>query len=378
MAQTFDVCIRGAGIVGRTLALLLARERLRVALVAPPQPRSPQQDVRAYALNASSKAVLQSLRCWPDDADATPVTGMQVFGDLDGQVQFDAASQEVQALAWIVDVPALEQRLAEAVRYQPQVEIVKEPVEAALTAVCEGRASSTRAEFGVDFSITPYAQHAIATRLSCEMPHGGIARQWFTPEGILALLPMGGPEGHEVAVVWSLEQALVPEWLDSDEESFTARLQIISQNALGELDLISERATWPLQQAVANRWCGPFAQNLTPKSNQSWVLAGDAAHNVHPLAGQGLNLGLADAQTLARVLQERDYWRSPADLKLLRQYERERKASLAPMGLAMDGLQQLFSRPEVPMQMLRNLGMKGFERSGPLKSWMAKQAMGLL
>ena len=112
MAQTFDVCIRGAGIVGRTLALLLARERLRVALVAPPQPRSLQQkDVRAYALNASSRAVLQSLRCWPDDEDATPVVGMQVFGDLDGQIQFDAASQEVPALAWIVDVPALEQRL---------------------------------------------------------------------------------------------------------------------------------------------------------------------------------------------------------------------------------------------------------------------------
>ncbi|MDR0216339.1 MAG: FAD-dependent monooxygenase [Comamonas sp.] len=374
MAQTFDVCIRGAGIVGRTLALLLARERLRVALVAPPQARSQHKDVRAYALNASSRAVLQSLRCWPDDEDATPVVGMQVFGDLDGQVQFDAASQDVPALAWIVDVPALEQRLAEAVRYQPQVEIVKEPVEAALTAVCEGRASSTRSEFGVEFSVTPYSQHAIATRLRCELPHGGIARQWFTPEGILAFLPLGGPEGQEVAVVWSLERSLVPEWLQSDEESFTTRLQAISQDALGQLELTAERATWPLQQAVADRWCGPLTQN----SLQSWVLAGDAAHNVHPLAGQGLNLGLGDVQALARILQERDYWRSPADLKLLRQYERERKASLAPMGMAMDGLQQLFARPEVPVQMLRNWGMKGFERSGPLKSWMAKQAMGLL
>ena len=373
MAQTFDVCIRGAGIVGRTLALLLARERLRVALVAPAQSRPQHKDVRAYALNISSRAVLQSLRCWPDDEDATPVTAMQVFGDLDGQVQFDAASQEVEALAWIVDVPALEQRLAEAVRYQPQVEIVKEPVEAALTAVCEGRASSTRAEFGVNFSITPYPQHAIATRLQCELPHGGIARQWFTPEGILAFLPMGGPAGHEVAVVWSLEQSLVPGWLASDEQSFTTRLQAISQDALGQLELVAERASWPLQQAVADRWCGAL-----PDAQQSWVLAGDAAHNVHPLAGQGLNLGLSDAQALARVLQERDYWRSPADLKLLRQYERERKAALAPMGLAMDGLQQLFARPEVPVQMLRNWGMKGFERSGPLKSWMAKQAMGLL
>ena len=175
-------------------------------------------------------------------------------------------------------------------------------------------------------------------------------------------------------MVWSLERSLVPDWLQSDEESFTTRLQAISQDALGQLELTAERATWPLQQAVADRWCGPLSQN----SAQSWVLAGDAAHNVHPLAGQGLNLGLGDVQALARILQERDYWRSPADLKLLRQYERERKASLAPMGMAMDGLQQLFSRPEVPVQMLRNWGMKGFERSGPLKSWMARQAMGLL
>ncbi|GGH53694.1 ubiquinone biosynthesis hydroxylase [Comamonas phosphati] len=372
MAQTFDVCIRGAGIVGRTLALLLARERMRVALIAPPQrSQGAPRDVRAYALNLGSRAILESLRCWPDDEHATPVTGMDVFGDLDGRVQFDAASQDVDALAWIVDVPALEQRLAEAVRYQPLVEVVREPVDAPLTAVCEGRASSTRTEFGVAFSVTPYSQSAIATRLRCELPHGGIARQWFTPEGILALLPLAG---HEVAVVWSLEQSLVPEWLHSDAQSFTTRLQAISQNTLGQLELIADRASWPLQQAVADRWCGAMAH----ETRHSWVLAGDAAHNVHPLAGQGLNLGLADVQALARILQERDPWRSTGNTRLLRQYERERKAALAPMGLAMDGLQQLFARPEVPVQRLRNWGMKGFERSGPLKSWMARQAMGLL
>jgi 2-polyprenyl-6-methoxyphenol hydroxylase-like FAD-dependent oxidoreductase len=106
------------------------------------------------------------------------------------------------------------------------------------------------------------------------------------------------------------------------------------------------------------------------------VLAGDAAHNVHPLAGQGLNMGLADAQTLARVLHGRDYWRSVADLRLLRSYERERKATMLPMGLATDSLQQLFARTEAPWQALRNWGMKGFEHSGPLKEWMARQAMG--
>ncbi|NEL27487.1 MAG: ubiquinone biosynthesis protein UbiH, partial [Xanthomonas perforans] len=103
----------------------------------------------------------------------------------------------------------------------------------------------------------------------------------------------------------------------------------------------------------------------------------DAAHNVHPLAGQGLNLGLGDAQALARVLNGRDYWRGVGDLRLLRQYERERKAALLPMGWTMDGLQQLFSRSEGPLTALRNWGMKGFERSGPLKDWVTRQAMGL-
>lgn len=376
MAQTFDVCIRGAGIVGRTLALLLARERLRVALVAAPPPAGDTQDVRAYALNTGSRALLESLRCWPDAQHATPVTQMQVFGDLDGSVQFDAASQQVDALAWIVDVPSLEQRLAEAVRYQPQVELVDAPVNAALTAICEGRASSTRSEFGVDFAVTPYGQHAIATRLDCALAHGQVARQWFTSQGILALLPLNGPEGHEVAVVWSVAQEQVSDWLAASPEDFTAQLESLSQGALGQLQLSAPRVAWPLQQAIANHWCGSL-QTAVAQDSRSWVLVGDAAHNVHPLAGQGLNLGLGDVQTLARVLQERDYWRSVGDMRALRRYERERKAALAPMGLAMDGLQQLFTRSEAPLQMLRNWGMKGFERSGPLKDWMARQAMGL-
>ena len=376
MAQSFDVCIRGAGIVGRTLALLLARERLRVALVAGPRSAPEHSDVRAYALNANSRRMLESLRTWPDAVHATPVRHMEVHGDVNGSVHFDAGAQGVDALAWIVDVPALEQRLAEAVRYQPQVEVVSEAVPAALTAVCEGRASSTRSEFGVDFAVTPYAQHAIATRLRCEQPHGQVARQWFSPQGILALLPLEGEDGHSVAVVWSVDQADAAQWLQCEESAFTEALQAISQNSLGQLTLQGPRMSWPLQQALAQRWCGAMPGSAAGRHPMSWVLAGDAAHNVHPLAGQGLNLGLADAQALARILQTRDEWRSPGDLKLLRRYERERKAGLAPVGLAMDGLQQLFSRPEAPLQALRNWGMRSFERSGLLKDWTARQAMG--
>ena len=375
MAPTFDICIRGTGIVGRTLALLLARERLKVALVPAPAPHSAAAaDVRAYALNAASRSLLESLRSWPDAEHATAVKQMQVQGDQDGCVHFDAAPQGVEALAWIVDVPALEERLAQAVRFQPLVEVVDSPVGAPLTVVCEGRASATRAEFGVHFDVTPYAQHAIATRVRCEHPHGQVARQWLSPQGILAFLPLEGVQGNSVAVVWSVPEDRVSGLMALSADAFAQELQTASQHTLGNVQLIAERATWPLQLAKADRWCGATS---TGNAARSWVLAGDAAHNVHPLAGQGLNLGLADVAALAEVLRTRDYWRSVADLRLLRRYERQQKAALAAMGLATDGLQQLFARQEAPWQALRNWGMKGFERSGLLKDFVARQAMGM-
>ena len=375
MAPTFDICIRGTGIVGRTLALLLARERLRVALVPAPGPHSAAAaDVRAYALNAASRSLLESLRSWPDAEHATAVQHMLVQGDQDGCVHFDAAPQGVEALAWIVDVPALEERLAQAVRFQPLVEVVDSPVAAPLTVVCEGRASTTRAEFGVRFDVTPYAQHAIATRVRCEHPHGQVARQWLSPQGILAFLPLEGVKGNSVAVVWSVPEDRVSALMALSADAFAQELQTASQQTLGNVQLIAERATWPLQLAKADRWCGATS---TGNAARSWVLAGDAAHNVHPLAGQGLNLGLADVTALAEVLRTRDYWRSVADLRLLRRYERQQKAALAAMGLATDGLQQLFARQEAPWQALRNWGMKGFERSGMLKDFVARQAMGM-
>lgn len=366
MAAPYDVCIRGAGIVGRTLALLLARDRLRVALVdQQPAPGTGHSDVRAYALNASSRDLLLRLRAWPDEEHATPVAAMDVRGDDGGRVRFAAGDEKVPALAWIVDVPALESRLAEAVRFQPHVDVLSAPAAAALTVVCEGRASATRAEFGVAFEVTRYPQRAIAARLDCEKPHGGVAHQWFDDGNVLALLPIGGPPGNSVALVWSVQELRTDELLALPAEDFQARLMVACGAELGRMTLASERRAWPLQRAHAQRWCGA-----------GWVLAGDAAHNVHPLAGQGLNLGLGDADTLAQVLHSREYWRPLGDEKLLRRYERARKMDVMAMAWATDGLQQLFAQGTEPWSWLRNWGMRGFDRSGPVKRWVVRQAMG--
>lgn len=370
MSKTFDVCIRGDGVVGRTLALLLARERLRVALVSRPQQAEgqlPATDVRAYALNSASRKVLEALRVWPDAPFATPVREMQVWGDDGGQIDFTADSVAQDALAWIVDVPALEQQLIQAVRYQPQIELVDAPpAKAALTVICEGKKSTSRDEFGVQWTVKAYPQKAIAARLDADLPHQGIARQWFANGDIVALLPLGGSNGSAVALVWSasLEHAEALEQMPP--EQFCAALQAICGPEAGQLTLTSDRASWPLALSNADRWVG-----------NGWALAGDAAHTVHPLSGQGLNLGLADAACLADVLAQREYWRALGDEKLLRRYERARKADVTAMGAVTDGLHGLFAQPDDRWQALRNWGMKGFARSSLLKHWVTRQAAGL-
>ena len=365
MSKTFDVCIRGGGVVGHTLALLLARERLRVALVTRPQ-QAPAADVRAYALNSASREVLQALRVWPEAPLATPVKEMQVWGDKGGYVNFTADSVAQEALAWIVDVPALEQQLIQAVRYQPQIERVAAPEKAALTVICEGHRSSSRDEFGARWTVKPYPQKAIAARLESDQPHRGVARQWFANGDIVALLPLSGVAGNSVALVWSASIERASELEKLPPEEFCAALQAVCGQEAGTLHLSSERACWPLALSNADHWVG-----------NGWALAGDAAHTVHPLSGQGLNLGLADAACLAGVLAQREYWRLLGDEKLLRRYERARKADVAAMGAVTDGLHGLFAQTDERWQMLRNWGMKEFGRSGILKRWVARQAAGL-
>lgn len=376
MTSGFDICIRGSGIVGHTLALLLARERLRVALVSTTAPEASASDVRAYALNARSRALLESVRCWPDAPHVTSVSRMEVCGDDQGLVLFDAQAIGVDALTWIVDVSALEARLREAVRFAPLIETLEAAPAATLTVICEGQDSATRQALGIGYAQHRYDQRAIAARLRSEHTHAQVARQWFSQGNILALLPIGGDAAQELALVWSLHNSRCSALMSLPDDAFVQEVEQACSLALGKLELTSTRHTWPLRSALAERWCG----RSTPDAQHgaiTWVLAGDAAHCVHPLAGQGLNLGLADAGELAEILHTRPDWRGLDDLRVLRRYERSRRSAVHAANAMLDGLQQLFAQKHSLWQRVRNLGMQGFDRSTWLKNWVARQAMGV-
>jgi 2-polyprenyl-6-methoxyphenol hydroxylase-like FAD-dependent oxidoreductase len=365
----FDVHVLGAGIVGRSLALALARAGLRVALQAEPA-RTGGDDVRAYALNAASVELLRSLKVWdalPAGA-ATAVLDMHVQGDAHAStIDFSAWQQHVSALAWITDAAVLERELASAVRFAPHIKVVdaNTEVHAALTALCEGKASATREALGVGFERVDYGHQAIAARLTSTRAHQGIARQWFRAPDVLALLPFDTPRPeHSYALVWSLPNERAQAMLALTPAAFEQALNAASGGEAGALTLASERAAWPLMQARASAWCGP-----------GWVLAGDAAHVVHPLAGQGLNLGLADVAALVGVIGQREPWRALGDEKLLRRYARERIAPTWAMGQVTDGLLNLFSHEAPALRELRNRGLSLVNRLPPLKRWLTARAL---
>lgn len=363
----YDVQVRGAGIVGKALALSLARLGLSVALQAAPANPTRRADVRAYALNAASLALLQRLKVWDGLADraATPVHDMVVRGDGGACLEFSAWEQRVGALATITDAALLESELEAALRFSPHVTHVDGDVPAALVAHCEGRAAAGLAALGAGFERVDYGQRAIAARVVATKPHRHIARQWFLAPDVLALLPFDRPEpARSYALVWSLPAERAESLLAMAPVAFERELTTLAGSDVGDLVLGSERASWPLVLGRAERWCGP-----------GWVLLGDAAHVVHPLAGQGLNLGLADVAALTEAIAAREPWRSLGDERLLRRYVRQRAAPTWAMTRITDGLQRLFAAPSAPIRELRNNGMTLVNRALPVKRWLADRAL---
>lgn len=368
--QSYEVLIRGSGCVGRSLALALSAQGLRVALLGSVEASPAQrEDVRSYALNAASVRLLRDLKVWdtlPPEA-ICPVYDMVVHGDQGGAVlEFSAWQQGVGELAFIVDAGALEQQLALALRYAPHVQVVDAPVPAELVALCEGRDSAHRAELGVKFERHSYGQYGLAARLLSDAPHQGVAWQWFRSPDVLALLPIAKPvQACSYGLVWSLPEAQAQALLALCDADFEAALNAATGAAAGSLRLASPRSAWPLALARADAVSGP-----------GWALLGDAAHLVHPLAGQGLNLGLADVAALAQVLAAREPWRPLGDERLLRRYARARLAPNWAMGELTDGLLKVFASDKPAVRELRNRGLSALNAVPPLKRWLTARALG--
>ena len=367
--KTPEVCIRGAGAVGLSLALSLARQGLAVQVVDGGAPVD-GPDVRTYALNSASRGLLTTLKVWdalPADA-VTAVDDMVVSGDLPhAHIDFSAWQQGTEALAWIVDAAALDEALATAVRYAPHIDRVADAPDAplALTVLAEGKASATRAALGVRFERHAYGQTALAARVVASQPHAHMARQWFGAPDVLALLPFDRPQpGSSFGLVWSLPAARAQALRDAPVAEFEAALNAATGGGAGMLQLASERATWPLAVAQADRVCGP-----------GWVLVGDAAHQVHPLAGQGLNLGLADVVSLSQVIAQREPWRRLGDERLLRRHVRQRAVPTQAMAELTDGLLHLFAQPQPLAKELRNRGLTLLNRLTPLKRALTRHAL---
>ncbi|HYP34569.1 MAG TPA: FAD-dependent monooxygenase [Burkholderiaceae bacterium] len=366
-----DVRIHGSGIVGRALALKLARQGLSVGVDArPAAPAGGEQraDVRAYALNAASVELLSELKVWDGMApDArTPVYDMRIAGDGQGALAFSAWQQTVPALAWIVDAAELEQVLETAIRFAPAVHVVDADAKAALAVVAEGKAAAARDRLGVRFERHSYGHSALAARVVSDVAHAGVARQWFRAPDVLALLPFDRPQPEcSYGVVWSMPQAEAEHLVQASDTDFDDALAAATGGAAGKLQVKGPRATWPLMQASAAEVVG-----------SGWALVGDAAHVIHPLAGQGLNLGLGDVAALAKVIAERESWRALGDEALLRRYARARLWPTRAMAGAVDGLWQLFCAPAPGLRELRNHGMTLVDQLAPLKRFLVSRALG--
>lgn len=366
--SSHDILVRGAGAAGLCAALALSRQGLRVALLG--SLGEPERaDVRAYALNAQSVQLLRTLKVWeamPADA-RTAVHDMHVRGDAPGAaIDFSAWQLALGELAWIVDAAELERALRAAVRFAPHITPVSAPVPAALQVLAEGKASATRAALGVRMPRHAYGQHAVVARLLSERPHAGLARQWFRSPDILALLPLDRPQaGHGLGLVWSLPDEVAHAHMALGDDDFLAALNEASAGAAGRLSLVGPRVLWPLALAQADRLCGP-----------GWVLVGDAAHLVHPLAGQGLNLGLADVVVLAEVLAAREPWRGLGEEKLLARYTRQRAGPVLAMARVTDGLLHLFASRQPMVKELRNRGLTLANHLPLLKRLLTSRALG--
>jgi 2-octaprenylphenol hydroxylase len=401
--RQFDITIIGAGIAGSALAAALSGRGFSIALVesrplAPPAlPTSCELgafDPRVSALTPRSRRLLEQLDAWEEIAGYRVCTyqHMTVWdAEGTGQIEFDCGEVAAPALGYIVENRAVVSALLKQVLAAPDIHCLSpdrlqscrrlasghveveleagDPLCTELLVAADGAMSKVRELMAFSTREWDYGHHAIVATVEVERDHEATAWQRFLASGPLAFLPLPGEEGrHYASIVWSLKDELVDDLMALGDGDFCVELRNAFESRLGEVLSVSRRFAFPLRQRHAVDYVQPGV-----------ALVADAAHTIHPLAGQGINLGLQDVAVLAEeVLAARERGAGPGRLDVLRRYQRRRKGDNLLMMAAMDGFKRLFEQEALPVRWLRNVGMRGVGQIAPLKHRLIRHAMGVV
>jgi len=405
-SSQFDVIIAGGGMVGLSMALALADSGLRLALVDQNQQAGltalsasiaatePEFDSRVSALTPATVSLLDDLGVWPviKALRASPYQHMQVWdGDGTGSITFNADEIHLPCLGYIVENRVIAAALADAVNASQSITcFYGHPLtglqadgngqcitladgtvlNTRLLIAADGGRSRIREWAGFATRAWSYEQQALVTSVKTALPHQNTAWQRFMPTGPLAFLPLQGPgelAQHYCSIVWSCDPSLASGLMALPAEGFAKRCAQAFESRLGPLELMAPVQAFPLQQLHAVDYV-----------KAGVALMGDAAHTIHPLAGQGVNLGFADVASLAGVIhQAKTQGKDYASYQVLSRYQRERKPANLAMMAGMEGFKRLFGSEDLLVRFFRNNGLQIANALSPIKQLLMRQAMGL-
>jgi len=384
----FDVVIIGAGLVGASFAMALRGAGLKLALVEAHAPVAAADawDSRIYAISPGSVAFLNELGVWKrlDSARIGAVHEMHIHGDAaDALLQFSAYDAGVAELATIVESNRLQAALWQRLEHQHDLELIcpercsglqlgddtaeltlasGRNLRARLVVAADGMHSWARQAAGISAEEKSYGQMGVVANFACAKPHHQTAFQWFRGDGVLAFLPL---PGQRMSMVWSTPDDHAAELIGLPAEALCARVGEAGGNMLGKLELLTPAMQFPLVRMRATRLAAARI-----------ALIGDAGHVLHPLAGQGVNLGFGDAKVLAEVLLKREQFRDSGEIRLLRRYERARAEDILALAWVTDGLQRLFAAPGGAVSKLRNAGLNLTNALPVVKNLLIRRALG--
>ncbi len=376
-----DIVILGGGLNGAALALALSYGPHEVTLVEPHPPAAPtgDWDARIYAYSPGNVDWLRGLGGWGDNLRQQAVHAMRVHGDAAGRLTFDALETGLPALAFIAENGGLQWQIWQVLQARGVAVVRERPVavewgehgaahcvcfdaapslEARLLVAADGAHSWLRQQAGIGLDVEDYHQSGVVANFECERPHRGIAWQWFRPDGILAYLPL---PGRRLSIVWSTPTEAVAARLAQSPETLAREVAEAGGHVLGDLHLITPAQAFPLKRRLAHEWVRP-----------GLVLLGDAAHTVHPLAGQGVNLGFRDSRLLAEMLASGG---DPGEMGRLQSYALRRREDVLGMQAVTGNLKRAFYELGAPFGAWRNTGMTAVDALAPLKQALMRHAV---